>query len=98
MSSCVETFVADCIGFGEGPRYRDGHLYISDMVQGRIYTINVQTLEKKVLIEVEGRPNGMDFHPDGSLVYTSMFDCRIHRFHHGKSDFYVDLSSTMTGY
>ena len=84
--------------FGESPRYRDGYLYVSDMIGRKIYTIDVKTGEKEVLVEVENQPNGMCFHPDGSLIYSSMFDAKLYRLEDGRSSLYADMSHVMTGY
>ncbi|KUJ06724.1 calcium-dependent phosphotriesterase, partial [Mollisia scopiformis] len=67
------------------------------MIGQKIYTIDASG-HKRVLLEVEGQPNGMCFLPDGSLIYSSMFDAKLHRYHDGTSEQYADLSSFMTGY
>lgn len=84
--------------FGESPRYHNGLLYVSDMIGCTIYTIDPSTGEKTVLLEVDQQPNGMFFHPDGSLIYSSMFDTKLHRLKDGKSTLYCDLSNVATGY
>ncbi|KAE8364602.1 hypothetical protein BDV27DRAFT_157651 [Aspergillus caelatus] len=86
--------------FGEAPRYKDGLLYLSDMTGRTIYTIDTQSGEKKTLCEVENQPNGMCFVPDGSLIWSSMFDAKLYRrdFTTGKDTLYADLSPIMTGY
>ncbi|KAL1851242.1 hypothetical protein Plec18170_006567 [Paecilomyces lecythidis] len=90
--------LADGMLFGESPRYRDSLLYISDMTGRTIYTID-SSGTKKVLLEVENQPNGMCFAPDGSLIYSSMFDAKLYRLDTaGNNTLYADLSSVMTGY
>lgn len=90
--------LADGLLFGESPRYRDGLLYISDMTGRTIYTID-SSGTKKVLCEVENQPNGMCFAPDGSLIYSSMFDAKLYRRDpSGKDILYADISRIMTGY
>ncbi|KAF2788525.1 calcium-dependent phosphotriesterase [Melanomma pulvis-pyrius CBS 109.77] len=90
--------LANGMYFGESPRYRDGLLYVSDMIGRKIYTIDVSSGTKQVFVEVENQPNGMCFHPDGSLVYSSMFDAKLYRLKDGKSTLYADMSHVMTGY
>lgn len=90
--------LADGLYFGESPRYHDGLLYVSDMTGRKIYTIDPKSGEKKVLLEVENQPNGMCFAEDGSLIYSSMFDAKLHRLKDGKSSLYADMSGIMTGY
>jgi sugar lactone lactonase YvrE len=92
-------FLADGLLFGEAPRYHDGQLYISDMIGRKIYTINPFSGEKKVLREVEHQPNGMCFAPDGSLIWSSMFDSKLYRRDKSGNDtLYADLSRIMKGY
>ena len=89
--------LATGLEFGEGPRFHEGKLYLSDMLGRKIYTID-DSGAKDVLLEVEQQPNGMCFLPDGSLIYTSMFDCKLYRYADGKTRLFADLSSVMTGY
>lgn len=88
---------ADGLVFGKSPRYHNGLLYVSDMLGGKIYTIAADG-SKSVLVEVPEMPNGMAFMPAGTLVYSSMYNTRLHRFVNGQSSLHADLSSVMTGY
>lgn len=92
--------LADGFYFGESPRYRSGKLYMSDMIGRKIYAIDVATGSKDVLIEVENQPNGMCFADDDNLIYSSMFDAKLHRYNLNSktSTLYADLSDEMTGY
>lgn len=94
----ISSELANGMYFGESPRYRDGLLYLSDMIGRKIYTIDVSSGTKEVLVEVKSQPNGMCFHPDGSLIYSSMFDAKLYWLQDGKSTLYADLSPLMTGY
>jgi sugar lactone lactonase YvrE len=88
----------DGLLFGESPRYHNGLLYISDMTGKTIYTID-RAGNKNVLLEVENQPNGMCFGPDGSLIYSSMFDAKLYRRDgEGNDTLYADMSHVMTGY
>lgn len=100
MPDHQQTLVAEGMYFGESPRWRDGTLYVSDMTGCRVYAIDMRATPttKSVLLEVEKQPNGMAFAPDGSLIYSSMFDAKLYRLADGKSELYADLSSVMTGY
>ena len=107
MSSLSEVFsraiklphqvLADGLLFGEGPRFHQGKLYVSDMIGRKIFAID-ESGSKEVLIDVEEQPNGMAFMTDGSLIYSSMFDRRLYRYANGESALFADLSSVMTGY
>lgn len=83
--------------FGEAPRWHNGKLFFSDMIGQKIYTVDL-TGKLEVFLEVPNQPNGMCFMPDGSLIYSSMFDAKLHRYQNGETELYADLSSLMTGY
>ncbi|WKL52915.1 SMP-30/gluconolactonase/LRE family protein [Pseudomonas kielensis] len=53
--------------FGEGPRWRDGKLYISDMLGKKVYTIDASGT-KTVIAQMPHKPNGMGFLPNGDLI------------------------------
>ena len=89
--------LATGLEFGESPRFHEGKLFVSDMLGKKIYTID-DLGTKQVFLEVEQQPNGMCFLPDGSLIFTSMFDCRLYRYAEGSTTLFADLSSVMTGY
>jgi len=87
--------------FGESPRWHasTNTLYVSDMIGCKIYTIDTSA-NRKVLQEVENQPNGMCFLDSNTLIYSSMFDAKLHKYRldTGKSELYADLSDLMTGY
>lgn len=90
--------LADGFIFGESLRFNNGLLYASDMIGKRVYSVDAFG-RKECLFEVENGPNGMCFAPDGSLIYSSMFDAKLYRYElTGKHTLYADLSSVMTGY
>ena len=64
--------------FLEGPRWRDGKLWFSDMHCRRILTVdldgNSETIER-----VPNRPSGLGWLPDGRLLVVSMQDRRLLR-------------------
>jgi sugar lactone lactonase YvrE len=86
------TTLIDGLAFAECPRWREGRLYFSDQHTHRVFAI---TLDGKfeVLAEVAGKPSGLGFLPDGSLLIVSMSDRRIlRRGLDGRLETYADLS------
>ena len=83
--------------FGEGPRWRDGKLYISDMLGKKVYEIDAAGA-KKVIAEMPNKPNGMGFLPNGDLILSSMHDTRLYRYTPEGLELYADLSEVYTGY
>jgi sugar lactone lactonase YvrE len=64
--------------FFEGPRWRDGRWWVSDFFRHRVITVDPDGREEHVLT-VEGRPSGLGWMPDGSLLVVSMTDRRVLR-------------------
>ena len=72
-----EMIVVEDVAFGEGPRWRDGALYWSDMhghAVKRLVDGEVQTV-----CEVPTRPSGLGWLPDGRMLVVSMSDRRVLR-------------------
>ena len=68
----------DGLHFPEGPRWRDGWLWFSDMHADRVKRVSAEgTLEE--ILEVPGRPSGLGWLPDGRLLVVSMTDRRVLR-------------------
>jgi sugar lactone lactonase YvrE len=64
--------------FFEGPRWRDGRWWVSDFFRHRVIAVDSHGREEHVLT-VAGRPSGLGWMPDGSLLVVSMVDRRILR-------------------
>jgi sugar lactone lactonase YvrE len=66
------------LGFAEGPRWRDDRLWFSDMGAARVMTVDLSGTTE-VVAEVEERPSGLGWLPDGRLLVVSMGDRRLLR-------------------
>lgn len=66
--------VLDGLAFAEGPRWHQGRLWFSDMHQHRVMAFDPATGEAEVVVEVPGRPSGLGWRPDGTLLVVSMVD------------------------
>jgi sugar lactone lactonase YvrE len=73
-----QTFVAD-LCFGEGPRWHDGRLYLSDMHDHRVLAFAPDG-HRETIVEVEHQPSGLGWTPSGDLLIVSMTDRRLLRF------------------
>jgi len=76
--------------FGEGPRWRDGRLYVSDMHDHRVVAIDPWG-RKQSIVEVPGQPSGLGWTPDGDLLIVSMIDRRVLRFDGSELRVHADL-------
>jgi sugar lactone lactonase YvrE len=66
------------VAFPEGPRWRDGELWFVDMWGGAVWRANLDG-EKELVAEIDGRPAGLGFLPDGSPIVVEMASRRILR-------------------
>jgi sugar lactone lactonase YvrE len=68
----------DGLGFPEGPRWRDGKLWFSDMGTCRVMTVDLEGTAETV-VEVPEQPSGLGWLPDNRLLVVSMKDRRLLR-------------------
>ncbi|MGQ0622168.1 MAG: SMP-30/gluconolactonase/LRE family protein [Panacagrimonas sp.] len=77
--------------FFEGPRWHEGHWYVSDLYQGHVLKITTRG-EASVVAEVPQQPSGLGWMPDGSLLVVSMLDRKLLRRHpDGRLSQHADL-------
>lgn len=62
----------DGLAFAEGVRYRDGHLWFSDMHDRTVYRIDAATGEVGARISMPDKPSGIAFTDDGDVLITQM--------------------------
>lgn len=70
MSRAVRT-LAEGIYFGEGPRWHQGRLWLSDFYASRVCSVSLAG-DLQTELELEGRPSGLGWLPDGSLLVVRM--------------------------
>lgn len=83
--------LADGFAFVEGPRWHDGRLFFSDMVDGRVHSLEPGG-EVATVCAVPGRPSGLGFTPAGELLVVSMLDRRLLRLQAGELVVVADLA------
>jgi len=88
--------VASGFGFLEGPRWRDGVLYLSDFFARRVLTVDASGTARTVC-EVPGQPSGLGWTPDGDLLIVSMLDRRLLRLHGPDTSVVADLAPLAGG-
>ena len=66
------------LAFPEGPRWRDGKLWFSDMHSQKVMTVDLDGNAETVL-EVPNDPSGLGWLPDGRLLVVSMRDRKLMR-------------------
>jgi sugar lactone lactonase YvrE len=68
----------DGLAFPEGPRWRGGKLWFSDMHAQRVMTVDPAG-HSEVIVEVPNCPSGLGWLPDGRLLVVSMNDRKLLR-------------------
>lgn len=59
--------------FLEGPLIRGETLYLTDIPYGRIFTVNLTTLEWELVVEYDGEPNGLAWHEQRQKILIADF-------------------------
>jgi sugar lactone lactonase YvrE len=77
MRMRLETLL-DGLVFGEGPRWHEGRLWLSDMHAHTVLTVDLDGKREDVL-HVPGKPSGLGWLPDGRLLVVSMEDRKLLR-------------------
>jgi sugar lactone lactonase YvrE len=78
--------------FLEGPRWKDGELWVSDIRDCTVFAIN-ESGNKRVVANIQGLPSGLGFLPDDTLLVASMKDRQIYRVSNGVAKVHADLKS-----
>ena len=68
----------DGLAFPEGPRWKDGKLWFSDMRTKQVMAVDLDG-NVETIVEVQGKPSGLGWLPDGRLLVVSMTDRRLLR-------------------
>jgi sugar lactone lactonase YvrE len=83
--------LVDGLCFGEGPRWRDGKLWFSDMHAHQVMTVDTEG-KLETVVRVPEQPSGLGWLPDGRLLVVSMRDRRVLRLEDGGLEEHADLS------
>ena len=82
--------------FFESPRWHQGRWWVSDFYRQEVLAVEPDGRAQTVL-EVAGRPSGLGWMPDGSLLVVSMADRRILRVTAGDVSLHADVSAYCGG-
>src|ERR1035437_7242335 len=81
----------DGLTFPEGPRWRDGKLFFSDMHAHQVFAVDMAG-KREVICEVPARPSGLGWLPDGRMLVVSMSDGKLMRLDRDGLKTAADLS------
>ena len=87
----------DGLAFAEGPRWRDGRLWFSDMHAHEVVAMSPDGARETVF-SAKGPVSGLGWLPDGRMLVVSMEDRRLLRIEpDGRAATHADLSGIATG-
>ena len=84
------------LSFGEGPRWHEDRLWVSDFHTHRVLAID-DAGGAETIVEVPNRPSGLGWLPDGRLLVVSMTDRKLMRLDPGGLTEHADLGGIATG-
>ncbi|MFM7537255.1 MAG: SMP-30/gluconolactonase/LRE family protein [Acidimicrobiales bacterium] len=88
--------LAEGFTFGEGPRWHDGRWWVSDFHDHAVKTVTVEG-DVAVAVQLEDRPSGLGWLPDGRLLVVSMTRRQVLRCEpDGTVVVHADLSDVAT--
>lgn len=90
--------LVDGVDFGEGPRWHDGRLWYSDFHQRAIYSVALDGERTVEFGDLDDRPSGLGWMPDGSLLAVAMTSRRVWRQAGGSLVEHADLAGLATGH
>ena len=97
-SSTLRTeILLDGLKFPEGPRWKDGKLWFSDMEDHKVLTVDMDG-NVEVIIERPNRISGLGWTPDNKLLVVSMEDRKLLRLDDDGIKEAADLSNHATFY
>jgi sugar lactone lactonase YvrE len=84
------------IYFGEGPRWHDGRLWFSDFYAKAVKSVSLAG-DLRTEFEIDDRPSGLGWMPDGSLLVVSMTKRQVlRRTPDGRIGVHADLGGVAT--
>lgn len=84
------------IYFGEGPRWRDGRLWFSDFYAHAVKSVSLAG-DLRTEFEIDDRPSGLGWTPDGSMLIVSMTRRQVlRRTPDGKIGVHAELGQIAT--
>jgi sugar lactone lactonase YvrE len=93
MQQLKSKVVAEGLIFGEGPRWHDGRLWLSDMLGDKVYALTPDGA-LDVVVEAPHGASGLGWLPDGRMLFVSMRDAKLVAVRDGQTEVYADVSAS----
>jgi sugar lactone lactonase YvrE len=93
------TVVLEGYGVPECLRWHDNALYFSDMALGAVHRWDGNSTSSTPVAEIPGRPAGLGWLPDGTMLVVSMENKCVYRVDaNGSTEVHADLKHLVTGH
>ena len=93
------TLLLEGLCFGEGPRWRDGCLWLSDMHAQEVLKVDPQSGRKQVVVTLDNdQPSGLGWLPNGDLLIVAMTQRALLRYDGSELSVHCDLSAIASWY
>jgi sugar lactone lactonase YvrE len=97
VSRSVEIFY-EGLDFGEGPRWHDGRLWVSDFYAHQVSSFG-STADRRFEVELDDQPSGLGWLPSGELLVVAMTSRQVRRIDAaGTVHPHADLSAIAGGH
>lgn len=87
----------DGLCFGEGPRFREGALWLSDMHAQEVLKVTTDGQRETIISLTDDQPSGLGWLPNGELLIVSMNKKQLLRFDGKNLEVHADLSQHASG-
>jgi sugar lactone lactonase YvrE len=87
----------DGLCFGEGPRFREGALWLSDMHAQEVLKVSIDGHRDTIVSLADDQPSGLGWLPNGDLLIVSMSKKQLLRFNGKNLEVHADLSQHASG-
>jgi sugar lactone lactonase YvrE len=91
MADYTPRVLLDNLVFPEGPRWRQGRLWFSDMHAHEVVAVDLEG-HTETIAEVPNQPSGLGWLPDGRLLVVSMTDRKLLSLESGRLVEFADMS------
>ena len=89
--------ILDSLCFGEGPRWHNGHLWLSDMHDQKVLKVSPDGHSEVIVQLADDQPSGLGWLPNGDLLIVAMRSKRLLRFDGNEISVHADLSELASG-
>ncbi|QSB14708.1 SMP-30/gluconolactonase/LRE family protein [Natronosporangium hydrolyticum] len=79
MSTTTATVLLEGFGYLEGARWYRDELWCSDIPTGRVYRLQPESGVARIATEVDAKPSGLGFRPDGTPLVVTHADSALRR-------------------